>query len=152
MKLHATIIGDEAVLLKIKDYPPKFQVRLAQKVERLAIRFQARVVSRKLSGQVLNNRTGTLRRSVNYRIIRSPARILAVVGANTPYAAIHEYGFNGVQTVRAFIRTLKGKVQNVKGHTRRMNMPKRSYLRSTLAEMKSEILSDLRSVGKEMKT
>lgn len=151
MKIYATVVGDEALLLRIKSYPAKFQARLAKKVERLAIRFQARVKSRKLSGQVLNNRTGTLRRSINYRIYSNSRQVLAVVGANTPYAAIHEYGFRGNQSVRAFLRTIKGKAQRVKAHTRKVNMPERSYLRSTLDEMRSEILTDLRSIGKELK-
>lgn len=150
MNIYASVAGDEAVILRLKEYPDKFRVRLNKVVERLAIQLQGKIVAEKLSGQVLNNKTGTLRRSINYRIENSDNEITAIVGANTPYAARHEYGFHGTESVRGFIRRLKsGKTSQVNPHTRNINYAARSYLRSSLAEMKVEILTQLSQVTKE---
>jgi hypothetical protein len=52
----------------------------------------------KLSGQVLKNRTGTLRRKINYEVRETPTGITGSVGVKLSYAAAHEYGFDGVVT------------------------------------------------------
>ena len=70
------------------------------------------------------------------------------VGTNVSYAAAHEYGFKGAQTVKSYMRTAKtvfGRQLRspvtfaVRGHARQVNIPERSFLRSALADMSGEI-------------
>ena len=115
-------------------------------------------VKAKLSGPVLRNRTGRLRNSVTSNLTETASTITGVVGANTPYAAAQEYGFNKTVVVRehlreitqAFGRTLPApKTITVRSHDMDMNLPQRSYLRSTLAENAPSIIRLLRITVKE---
>jgi phage gpG-like protein len=50
------------------------------------------------------------------------------VGTDRPYAAIHEFGFDGNVNVRPHVRTLKsGTTFPVRAHMRHMRMPKRPH-------------------------
>jgi len=106
----------------------------------------------KLSGEVLRNRTGQLRRSINQRFRDSGTRIETQVGTNVKYAAIHEYGFDGPETVKAharkishaFGRTIAPTVVQVRSFERRVRMPERSFLRSSLNELRPQIEATIR--------
>ena len=74
----------------------------------------------KLSGQVLNSISGRLRAGVRYAMPDPLSVVIGVDPGEVPYAAFHEYGFIGTETVR--------------GHVRHVNYPGRSYLRSTIEE------------------
>ena len=87
--ISAQIIGADAVIAKLGAMPDRVVSLLRAAVEREAIALTGYVKESKLSGQVLRNRTGTLRRSINYAMIGDLA---ARVGTNLVYAAIHEYG------------------------------------------------------------
>jgi phage gpG-like protein len=104
-------------------------------VRSIAYDMVARVKGDKLSGQVLNVRTGRLRRSINARITESTTGIEAKVGTNVEYARAHEFGFKGTVTVKEHMR--RGK--RVRAHARNVNIPQRSFLRSTATEMRPEI-------------
>lgn len=119
---------------------------------RLSIELQAYIKSSKLSGQVLKNRTGTLRRSINRKIIETPTSIQAFVGTNVKYARPHEYGFEGTVNVREHLRLVKeawGRElkmpvwATVKPHQREVRLPERSFLRSALLDKRSKILTEL---------
>ena len=117
-------------------------------VDRLSIMVQGHVKDRKLSGQVLHVQTGTLRRSINRKVILGDTSVLAQVGTNVRYAAVHEYGFKGSVSVRSYTRsTASGGATTVRGHSRRMDMPMRSFLRSTLADDAAEIRTTLRAAA-----
>jgi phage gpG-like protein len=109
-----------------------------------------RRVKLKLSGPVLKNRTGTLRRSINYRIAETGTSIKAFVGTNVVYARIHEYG--GVtkphvimpRNAKALHFLMGGKDAFAKSVQHPgSKMPERSFLRSTLTDMQSEIRQEL---------
>lgn len=80
------------------------QKEVREALERVAIRLVGIVKRDKLSGQVLNNVTGTLRRSINERVGEEDGSITAWFGsfagyfnpkggeAASGYGAIHEYG------------------------------------------------------------
>ena len=92
-------------------------------------------------------------------------RAEAASSADVPYAAIHEFGFVGVEHVREYVRAGHARVQaavlgpkgevlrqareitvaagTVRAHDREMNMPERSFLRSSLAEMSDDIVQGL---------
>jgi len=112
------------------------RARLTAAVLTEAIEVARIVVEEKLSGQVLNARSNGLRNSVRHEIADDSSGVMAVVGANTPYARIHEYGGTIVPVVANALRFfIGGKMIIAKSVT----MPERSYLRSTLAEQQEEI-------------
>lgn len=168
MKIEAQLIGADSVILRVGQMTNKVKSYLLTTTNRLAIALQA-LVKNKLSGEVLHNRTGTLRRSINYAVHDDAGSVVASVGTNVVYAAAHEYGFNGDVTVRAHIRRSKAKMAlatkhyvnkfgqmsihvaqtgkygkqsgdiQVRSFTRHMSMPERSYLRSSLHEQSGSI-------------
>lgn len=152
----------ENLVAKLLGLEQQIRQSLLIAVKRLAIGVQQDVKSMKLSGQVLNVRTGTLRRSINQEVTEKPDGIFAIVGTNVEYAAIHEYGFSGNVNVKAHVRHLRkrghttasgkfvkgkltGETAMVSAHTRHMEMPERSFLRSTLREWEPRIKDDLRA-------
>lgn len=172
MKLTVSLQA-EAFLARLKGSTDRLQANLRRVVNRLSIEVQARVKD-KLTGQVLHVRTGTLRRSINRVVTEQGLNITATIGTNVRYAAIHEYGFDGSVEVPAHtrkvraqgemaLRKVKGRgfgvwekkegavtgVANVREHSRKMHMPERSFLRSTLREYSPMIREQLRQAARE---
>jgi len=172
MNITAQVIGKDALILRISRMTGTIRDEIVTTVKRLAIELQ-REVKRKLSGEVLHNRTGTLRRSINIAVMEDSTSVVASVGTNVVYAAAHEYGFDGEVTVRAHIRRNKAQMAmatkhyvnklgvvsthiaqtgkfgkqtgdiQVRSFTRHMHMPERSYLRSSLREESGNIRMEL---------
>lgn len=124
-------------------------------IQRLTIKMQGHVKDKKLSGQVLNvgKRGGRLRRSINQKFnATGPSGPVGTVGTNVSYARVHELGFSGDVQVREHMRKIKeawGKPLAepieiaVRAHTRAMNMPVRSFLRTALADIQPEVLPSI---------
>lgn len=111
---------------------------LKTEIRRIAVDVSGHVKDKKLSGQVLKVQTGRLRRSINFRVGESETGIEATVGTNVEYARVHEFGFKGTVNVKAHMR--KGKqAYQVRAHTRQVNLPERSFLRSTMTDMRAGI-------------
>lgn len=131
---------------------------------RLTIALQRKVKKDKLSGprpQLLGVKTGRLRRSITANVSgQGTPEVSGVVGTNVRYGRAHEFGFDGTVSVRAYVRARVGQVKDarrltksaratssaviqVSPHTRKMHVPERSYLRSSLREMKPEIMQAL---------
>lgn len=93
--------------------------------------------SKKSQGRAILIKTGRLKRGVK-RFKADWDSI--IVGNDVPYAGIHNDGFKGTESVRAFTRKLKARnvsrgkkkiasgVGFVKAHTRKMNMPRRRFI------------------------
>lgn len=109
---------------------------LKAEIKKIGYDLSAKIKGEKLSGQVLNVRSGRLRRSINAKFSETATGIDATVGTNVEYGRVHEFGFKGTVKVREFVR--KNKVR-VRAHTRRVNLPERSFLRSTFREQKPVI-------------
>lgn len=101
-------------------------------------------VKEKLSDQVLRVRTGRLRRSITQEVREVDGQLVGQVGTNVNYAPPHEFGMNADVQVRehmqtrkqVFGRMLKSPIQvTIRAHTRHVNLPQRSFLRSALKEM-----------------
>ena len=149
----------ESFLARLAGTHDRLKQMLRVTVQRLAIEAQGKVKGDKLTGQVLHVRSGTLRRSINQKVIETETGVFGQIGTNVKYAAIHEYGFDGIENVSAHVRRSAlqfsakrsqrvGKSAgtiNVRAHTRHMVMPKRSFLVSTLQDMKVEIQTSLRA-------
>lgn len=127
--------------------------RVRGAVRKSAMRLLAHVKSKKLSGQVLNVRTGRLRRSITAKFSESGAKFTSVVGTAVKYARIHEYGFKGEVNVRehsrlqtkAWGRDITPTHVVVSPHARNVNMPERSFMRSSLSELRPTIVKDIRA-------
>jgi phage gpG-like protein len=154
------ITGDQAVLLRLTSMNIRVREALRATTRRTGLDLLRYVKDEKLSGQVLKNRTGTLRRKINFVLSETPNGITGTVGVKLSYAAAHEYGFDGTESVRAHIRRVtsadtrawvmksyndvgRRKVSEgigyVRAHERHMRLPERSYLRSALADKANEI-------------
>jgi phage gpG-like protein len=136
------VTGDSAQLLYLQSRGLVMRDELRAAVQREGVRILA-LVKRKVSGAVLKNRTGTLRRKLNVRFTETPNEMSASVGLKLAYAAAHEYGFDDVVTIREHLRTITQAFGRplaapvsftMPAHSRHMHLPERSYLRSTLRE------------------
>lgn len=157
MKFTASIRA-EALLAYLQGASAALSAEMRRVLTKLSIEVQASVKGNKLTGQVLHVRTGTLRRSINRVVTEDETGFYAQVGTNVKYAAIHEYGFTGVVQVRQHSRRMfeksakKGKRTSigesiVRAHARRVHMPERSFLRSTVREMFPRIQQELKAAA-----
>jgi phage gpG-like protein len=146
------VLGGEAVVGHLKVGDERLRTGLTQSIGRLILTLQRNVKQNKLSGQVLNVRTGRLRRSINSRMEQpNTAHPAGVVGTNVSYARAWEYGFNGTVNVReslrmqvtAFGKSIEPQQVTVKAHSRKVNMPAKSFLGSALQELQPEIMREL---------
>lgn len=120
---------------------------VARAIAKLGIDLQNNVQQNKLSGQVLQVRSGSLRQSITVQVNQSNTAINATVYSNLGYAAAQEYGFTGTIDVRASIRQIKeafghpitAKTVGVGAYSRRMDLPQRSFLRTALEDMTPDI-------------
>ncbi len=156
----ARITKGENLGKKFRDSIPNIESGVQKEVMRLALKMTG-VVMGKLSGAVLNVRTGRLRRSIHPEWEFKPGYSGATVGSNVEYAAIHEFG----GTIRFPSRPLKIYTKNYKNGESKswvmqkgkrmyggggeskayeLHMPERSFLRSALREMTPEIIESLR--------
>ena len=95
------------------------------------------VKEEKLSGQVLNRRSGRLSRSIKQRVEEmQDGGVRGIIGLNeVKYGIAHEFGFCGAVNVRTHERRMRsGRMVNVRAHDRMVNMRERSFLRSTRDE------------------
>lgn len=150
----AVVVNAESLIASLRGFNARFISRLEYAVRRLAIEVQTAVKDTKLSGQVLKVRTGTLRRSINQEVRVSSKSVEAIIGTNVEYAAAHEYG--GPFQVKAHLRMMRTawnrpvknpRMIQVRAHT--VNMPERSFLRTTLNEFQPRIENGLRSAAME---
>lgn len=140
--IEAYITGSEKVVRKFDTFPAKLRAQLKIAITRLTIKLQGHVKAQKLSGQVLNVRTGTLRRSIDQLVTETSDSIVGKVSTNVGYGKKHEYGFTGTETVEAHLRqvkkawgrTITPKEVMVRSYTRKVDLPERSFLRSALRD------------------
>ena len=149
----------------------KIQAELAYSIGRATLMVLRRVKQDKLTGQVLNVQTGRLRRSITNSISSNgTGKIIGIVGTNVAYGRIHELGFRGAVNVKEHLRRTKTQKKlftrgarvgqiNVKqtlrdqkaksptilvsAHTRNVNFPERSFLRTALKDMQPVVLKDI---------
>jgi phage gpG-like protein len=144
--------GLEETNARFDAYPAALQAALGAKATELASALADLVKNDKLSGAVLNTRSGALSESIAAIVTAEADGFLASVGSNgdVKYAAIQEYGG---KTGAHEILPAKGDVLsfvagNGQHFSRRVEhpgslLPERSYLRSSLADMNDEIVNAL---------
>lgn len=157
--IKGTITGDREVVARFNRMPGGLQQNLVKTITRLCIKLQVHVKQDKLSGQVLNVRSGRLRRSITYHVATLGASTAqGTVGTNLPYAPPFEKGFQGTEEVREHLRMMTkawGKPVKdphkitVRAHTRKVNIAPKSFLGSALKDMTPEILEQIDLAVKE---
>lgn len=151
--IKAWLVGDADLVAKWQKMPASMQAGVEKTVQRLSLQLLA-LVKNKLSDDVLHVRTGRLRRSINQRVTSDQNSVTGIVGTNVEYAQRLEYGFKGTESVReslrhitqAFGKQLKEpKTITVRAHTRNVDYPAHSFLRSALAQMRPQIEKDMQA-------
>jgi HK97 gp10 family phage protein len=148
--IRAAIVGDpnkvpQYILRKF----PEIQGACRLSMGRLVLALTRKIKEEKLSGQVLKNRTGTLRRSITPSVSGTDTVAVGTVGTNIEYARIHEFGGRTAaheilpKRGKALAFNWKGKdVVFAKVNHPGSQMPERSFMRTALNEMKPEILEE----------
>ena len=134
------------------------QAALGAKAAELAAALADLVKNDKLSGAVLNTRSGALSDSITASVTADADGVLASVGSegDVKYAAIQEYGgkTSAHEILPAKGDVLAFVVGDAQHFARRVEhpgslIPERSYLRSALDDMKDEILAALADAAAE---
>lgn len=150
------LVGDTQLVVRLRNLPTAIANALRGKVEALTIKLQAHIIVDKLSGQVLNKRSGDLKASIQRKIEATVYAVYGIVysSGDVKYAAAHEYGFHGTVEVKQHMRTMVfGKEAAmpfaVGPYAMRMNLPERSFMRSSLEDMREEITVGLKDAAVE---
>jgi len=131
--------------------PDRVRQALSSKATVLAVALEAKI-QQKLSGGVLNMRSGALASSIIATVDESSADVAVRIGTSgdVKYAAIQEFGGTippheiVPDKAKALAFVLGGKqVFAARVNLPAVTMPERSYLRSSLAEMAGEIRDEL---------
>lgn len=157
-------VHDQAFRASMRGFRERLVQRMYNVMNKISMEMLRTVKEEKLSGQVLNVRTGTLRRSINRRLRVEPGGITASIGTNVPYAAVHEYGAHipevsgklmvfPVPGLPADFMLATGKLKKRWRRQRELvvftmkhkafDLPERSFLRSTLTEYETRIREEL---------
>jgi phage gpG-like protein len=131
--------------------PDRLRQALSSKANMLAVALEAKI-QQKLSGGVLNTRSGALASSIIATVDESSADISVRIGTSgdVKYAAIQEFGGTippheiVPDKAKALAFAIGGKqVFAARVNLPAVTLPERSYLRSSLAEMAGEIAEGL---------
>lgn len=145
-------VDDRAVILKLKAMPDAIRSGMDRTLAVLAEKLRTHIVSDKLRGQVLNRVTGRLGRSIQWKLERGQQYSNAIVysAGDVPYAAIHEFGgrTNPHVIEAKNVKALSFMQNGRRVFYKRVNHPgsvmkERSYMRSSLADMREEIIAKL---------
>src|SRR5271156_3072776 len=156
--LTVSIDGVDALRTRLDAYPAALASELAAKAQELASALADKVKYEKLAGEVLASRSGALAASIAAEVSGDGEDVAATVGSfgDVKYAAIQEYGgktgaheiLPGKASVLAFI------AGGAMHFARRIEhpgsaIPERSYLRSSLDDMRDEIVATLAAAAAE---
>jgi len=139
----AHLVGTQAYLEKLTHARVTLRQKVIAVMKTQMFALAEYVRANKLSGQVLNRRSGDLSRATTGQIMEAgEQRVVGVVGTQgIPYAPVHEFGWNGERTVsQAFGRPIVPR--SVQFH-----YPERSFIRSSVADRKDDILQAFRSTA-----
>ena len=153
----AWIEGDKALQARFDRIPDTVRERLRKTVESLALTLVASVQRSYLSGQSLKVKTGTLRRSINEKTTTTETSVEAAVGPNmkeAKYAAFHEFGYHGTESVRehlmlikqAFGKPITPQQVTVGAHSRKVDYAGKPFMRPAFDAMRPQIVSEISRV------
>jgi phage gpG-like protein len=130
--------------------PDQVRQALSSKANALAVALEAKI-QQKLSGGVLNMRSGALASSIVATVDESSADVSVRIGTSgdVKYAAIQEFGGTippheiVPDKAKALAFVVGKQVFAARVNLPAVTLPERSYLRSSLAEMAGEIRDEL---------
>lgn len=142
------IVGASDVLKALGEKPAQVRESVRGALDRWASELASYIRDDKLSGGVLNVRSGDLRSSIYPLRDETDTSVTggARGGGGIVYAKIHEYGGDIYPKRAPLLRFM------IDGHwisTKHVHMPERSYMRSSLADKREDGLTALRSAVKE---
>lgn len=156
MKFEVQVLGVQAIQNRIEKTTPGVLKKLLTGMERACIILQQYVKFSKLSGSPLKNRTGTLRRSINYKVRQDGEQVVGTVGTNVKYGRTHELGLtippHVVQAVKAKALAFNWKGKDIvvkKVQIPAVTMPKRSFLVSSMQELQGKLFGILGNAAEE---
>lgn len=149
MIVNVTVVGDKELMARFREMPRAVNQALYAKVLALALKLEKHVKVNKLNGTVLNRITGALSRSIHNDVLRDLGSVVGRVfsSGDVKYAGIHEYGGKTsphvIEPKKASVLAFLGKGGDMV-FRRKVNhpgskMPERSFLRSSLRDMSTEI-------------
>lgn len=163
--LNATLTGSRELISRFEGAPKAVQDRMNVVVQAYTLDLQNYVIGSKLSGQVLNVRTGNLRRSIQRRLTVDPSAVYGYVysSGDVKYAAIHEFGGiiqhpggtayitrygAGIGATRWISNSnpLAAHLKRTRPHP--IPMPERSYLRSGLRDKSAQYSTGMANAAK----
>jgi phage gpG-like protein len=150
--LGISLDGADALDRRLGAYAGALASDLAAKANALANALADKVKNEKLSGEVLNTRSGALKDSIAAEVSADGDGIQATIGSrgDIKYAAIQEYG--GRTAAHEILPDKASVLTFVVGGATRFarrvehpgsQIPERSYLRSSLDEMRDDIVAGL---------
>ncbi|MET4238619.1 hypothetical protein [Bradyrhizobium sp. RT10b] len=155
--LNLKILGDDALVARLSSMPDAVRKKLLRTITALSLQLERKIKADKLSGQVLNVKTGKLRASIFSSVEQTDTSTIgkAQSSGDVKYAGIHEFG--GVINIPEI--TAKGKAlafmqggkmafyKKVRAH--KVKMPERSFMRSSLADMREQIIAEMTEAVRE---
>jgi len=149
--IKGSVTGGRETAGKLEVTKKKEREAIRKSVGRLTLELLRKVKAEKLSGQVLNVRTGRLRRSITQRVTDDGRAVQGIVGTNVGYAKFHEFGTSIKDDLKQRRRAFKASlvpakpslVPSVDG------LPPRSFLRSALKEMEPRIREEFAGAVRE---
>jgi phage gpG-like protein len=152
------LLGFEDASARLTAYPAALTAALSAKAAELAAALADIVRNDKLSGAVLNTGSGALRDSIAASVSADADGVVASVASegDVKYAAIQEYGgktsAHEILPVKA--QALAFVASGVQLFARRVEhpgsmIPERSYLRSSLDDVRDEIVAALADTATE---
>lgn len=155
MLINITLVGDKELIARLDKVPMAAMAALRVKVMQLALKLENYVKTQKLNGQILNRISGRLARSIANKVTASASEVFARVfsSGDVKYAGIHEFGGTTAPhiiepkkaSVLAFAGADGGMVFARRVHHPGSKMPERSFLRSSLHDMSTEISLGMKS-------
>jgi phage gpG-like protein len=154
--ISGTIVGRDRLMKRFQTRRSELIRRMGDTMSGQMSRLAEYIRASKLSGQVLKNRTGTLRRSIHSSgsVDTSKNEVSGRVGTNVEYARVHEGGGSFLipahqrwQTM-AFGRPIEPRFVAVRSHQARFTQ--RAFLRPSLIERRESILAALRQTASEV--
>lgn len=143
-------VKDQAVRAWLETgLPARVHRAIVNKTSELTLRLESKIKNEKLSGQVLNVKTGNLRRSIFSQTTDEGDRVEGKVASSgdVKYAAIQEYGgqtpphvIEAKGAALAFIMNGKQVFFKSVNHPG-SKIPEHRYMRGSLEEMKPDIIS-----------
>ena len=156
--MFARLQGADKLERQLGDLPANIHAQLETKARDLAAALVAKVRDEKLSGGVLQTKSGALRDSISAEISLESGAVTATIGSfgDVKYAAIQEYGgrTSAHEIVPEKAQALAFLVGGALRFARRVahpgsTIPAHNYLRSSLDESSDEIVAQLAGVATE---